>query len=398
MKILQFDSVGGASGDMILGALIDLGVEMSEIDNALRSLTVENIHLQVDPAESHGLHGTRVKVHVDGHDAEHHHNDQPGHDRVHRGLADIAKIVTSAPLPDEVKDQSMQVFRCLAKAESHVHRVDVENIHFHEVGALDSIADIVGGCVAVFSLDVDQVVVGPLPIGRGTVRCAHGEYPVPAPATLLVLKDYPLVQTDEPYELVTPTGAALLTTWKTHHAPPPGSRVTKVGYGFGHRMLDRRPNVLRTTLLETDMGWESDSCFVVECNVDDTNPELIGVLAEALLSAGALDVFTSSVQMKKQRPGILVTVLCRPDQHESMLDLLFRESTTFGVRTYSVQRTLLPRDIETVSTEYGEVRVKVGCWQGDEVTRSPEMDDCLARAKEHGVSVRAVYDAALRNS
>lgn len=404
MKILQVESVGGASGDMILGALADLGVDLSQVEATLQSLAPDPIHFHVDPAESHGLHGTRVTVHAHDHEGDHDHphgNEDKSHIHghgPHRGLREITEMIEATALPETVRDQSLAVFRRIAEAEAEVHRIDVQHIHFHEVGALDSIADIVGGCLALSLLDVGKVVVGPLPVGRGTVVCAHGEYPAPAPATLLLLKNYPLVQTDEPFELVTPTGAALLSEWKTDHAPPAGSRVVRVGYGFGHRVLNTRPNVLRAMLLEADEGAESDVCMVMECNVDDGNPELIGVLTESLLAVGALDVFTTAVQMKKQRPGTLVTVLCRRRDRDAMLDLLFRESTTFGVRHYEVDRATLPRCTEMVSTEFGDVGVKVGTWKGSQVTRSPEMDDCRARAQEHGVSVRAVYDAALRSS
>ena len=411
MKILQLESVGGASGDMILGALADLGVDLSQVEATIQSLAPESIHFHIDSAESHGLHGTRVTVHAHEHEGSHdhepHHHDDEVHSHSHghshghgphRGLQEITTMIEAAGLPDNVRQQSLAVFRRIAEAEARVHRVDIQEIHFHEVGALDSIADIVGGCLALSLLDVDQVVVGPLPVGRGTVVCAHGEYPAPAPATLLLLHDYPLVQTDEPFELVTPTGAALLSEWKTDHRPPAGSRVVRVGYGFGHRALNQRPNVLRAMLLDSDEDAESDVCMVMECNVDDGNPELLGVLTESLLAAGALDVFTTAVQMKKQRPGTLVTVLCRPSDRDAMLDLLFRESTTFGVRHYDVDRTTLPRRIETVSTPFGDVRVKVGTWKGHQVTRSPEMEDCRVRARDHGVSVRAVYDAAVRSS
>jgi len=240
------------------------------------------------------------------------------------------------------------------------------------------------------------VAVAPLPIGCGTGECAHGIYPTPAPATAWLLRDSAVVQTDEPFELVTPTGAALLTTWRSLALVPPGSRLVQIGYGFGHRTLNGRPNVLRAMLFEPPVESEGDSCLVLECHVDDTTPELIGQFTEKALAAGALDVYTTGVQMKKQRPGTLVTILCRLDDREAVLDLLFRETTTFGVRESVSQRTTLKRRMETVETPFGPVRVKVGTWRGDDVTVAPEMDDCIRLASEAGVSTRSVYEAALR--
>lgn len=383
MKTLFIQGIGGASGDMILGAMASLGVDATALEQAVGTLTPEAIRLRAEPCESHGLNGIRVTVEADDVGSPHRH------------LADVRSLIEGADLPDSVKAQSIQVFVRLAEAEAEVHGTTPDKIHFHEVGALDSIADIVGACLALELLGVDEVVVAPLPIGCGTVECAHGLYPSPAPATTLLLKGFPVVPTDEPYELVTPTGAALLTTWQSGTKVPAGSRIAETGYGFGHRALDGRPNVLRTLIYETGESEDGAECLVMECQVDDTTPELLGALTTKLLRAGALDVFTSSVQMKKQRPGTLLTVLCTPVQREGLLDLLFRESTTFGVREYLTQRTMLARRTEVVQTPFGDVRIKVGTWRGEDVTRAPEMDDCIALAEQRGVAVRRVYEAAL---
>ena len=386
MKILYFQSVGGASGDMILAAFSALGVDMEEVERAVNTLTDTVMRIRAAPASSHGLHGVRVDVS----------SAESGAPLPHRTLRDIGDLIRAGDLADAVRARAERVFQRLAEAEAEVHHTTPDRIHFHEVGALDSIADIVGSCVALELLGVDAVAVAPLPLGCGTVECAHGTYPTPAPATALLLRGVPVIQTDEPYELVTPTAAALLTTWQSHVHVPPGSCLAKVGYGFGHRTLDRRPNLLRAMLFEDAAGAEGDTCLVLECQVDDTTPELVGHLTGTLLENGAIDVFTTGVLMKKQRPGTLITVLCRPDDREAMLDRLFRESTTFGVRESTTRRTTLPRRVETVDTSYGPVRVKIGAWRGEDVTVAPEMDDCVARAAEAGVAARAVYEAACR--
>ena len=384
--MLYFQGLGGASGDMILAALASLGVDLDSVEQAVSRLAGTPIRLRVEPASSHALHGVRVHVEAP--------EDSPS--TRHRSLADILTLIGNGDLPPGVQAQSERVFMRLAEAEADVHNTTPDAIHFHEVGALDSIADIVGCCLGLDRLAVDDVAVAPLPIGCGTVECAHGIYPTPAPATAWLLRDSAVVQTDEPFELVTPTGAALLTTWRSLALVPPGSRLVQIGYGFGHRTLNGRPNVLRAMLFEPPVESEGDSCLVLECHVDDTTPELIGQFTEKALAAGALDVYTTGVQMKKQRPGTLVTILCRLDDREAVLDLLFRETTTFGVRESVSQRTTLKRRMETVETPFGPVRVKVGTWRGDDVTVAPEMDDCIRLASEAGVSTRSVYEAALR--
>ena len=403
MRVLHFDIIGGASGDMLLGALFELGVNPVVVGQALDSLAVEGIHVHIDPADDRGIHGTRVTVHAhEGGAHKHHHHDHT-HDHAHphahhphRGLADIRKIIESSRLPAPVKEMSLAVFQRIGEAEAKIHGTTVDKIHFHEVGALDSIADIVGCCLGLHLLDADGVSVSALPMGHGTIDCAHGTYPNPAPATVELSKGMATVAVDEPHELVTPTGAALLATWKTTEAPTTGSRIVQAGYSIGHRTLDSRPNVLRAILFDSPKTEHQapDTVLELACNLDDTTPEIIGALTERLMAAGALDVFTVPIQMKKQRPGTLLTVLGRQEDRETLLDLLFTESTTFGVRETVMQRTVLERRTETVSTPYGDVRVKVGRWKERDVTRSPEMDDCIARAKEHGVPARTVYQAA----
>ncbi len=394
MRSVRFDSVGGASGDLILGALIELGVDPAGLERDLQSLGVGHFHITAKPFASHGLHGTQVTV-ATGHDHGHghHHHD---HDEHHgRHLPEIEKCIRQSALPDAVKEQSITIFRRIGEVEAGIHSTTIDKIHFHEVGAVDSIVDIVGCCLALHRLQVDAVSVGPLPQGQGTITCAHGVYPNPAPATAELLRGMDVKQTDEPFELVTPTGAALLAMWKSPGEDSRPARVLKSGYGFGHHKLNTRPNVLRASLLERVESVSSpDVCLVLECNIDDSTPEIMGSLVEKLLLAGALDVFTSSVQMKKQRPGVLLTVLCTPAERERFLDVIFRESPTFGVREYTANRTVLDRRWVPVETQYGQVRIKIGRWRNEDVTLAPEMEDCMRCAQQHGVPVRLVYEKA----
>jgi uncharacterized protein (TIGR00299 family) protein len=396
MKVLRFDSVGGASGDMILAALVGLGIDTKELHDQLESLGISDFEIVTNPVSQQGLNGMQASVKIPT-------------DPTHRNLVDILKMINGSSLPDGARLLSTKVFQRLAEAEAKVHATTPDKVHFHEVGAMDSIIDIVGSCTALAMLDVDIVTCGPLPLGSGTTQSAHGVIPVPAPATLELLKGHPVTQTDEPHELVTPTGAALLTTWmqavKTNDGKKTPERnaltIQSISHAFGHRKLNNRPNLLRATILESarisvQPDADNGQCIVVECNIDDTIPELLGSLAQKLMESNALDVFTTPVQMKKQRPGTLLTVLCRPTEKEQLTDIIFEESTTFGVREYSVKRTLLQRRQTQIETPYGKVRVKIGSWKGKDITRAPEHRDCLKCAYEHGVAVRTVYEAALK--
>lgn len=388
--ILWFDSVGGASGDMILAALIDLGGSVDILNAALRKLGLEGLRIEALPHTANGLRGTRVIVHANEPHAHGAHAHHP-----HRGLPEIRRIIGGSALPEQVRNRAVAVFERLAEAEGRVHGKPPDEIHFHEVGALDSIADIAGACLALSLLHADDVGFSPLPLGHGIIQCAHGTLPNPPPATVELLKGFPVTHADEPHELVTPTGAALLTSWRTLDAIPEGGIIRGVGHGFGQRTLKTRPNLLRALLIEPPAAAPSlHHCLVIETNIDDTTPELIGALAGRLMARGALDVFTTSVQMKKQRPATMLTVLCAPGDRETMLDLIFTESSTFGVRETLVRRTMLARESRTVETPFGPVRIKLGAWKGRNITASPEYDDCVKNAESHGVAVRAVYEAA----
>ncbi len=394
-KTLHFESIGGASGDMILGALIGLGASVDELSEELKSLQVDPFEIIVDEVVEQGMSGFRARVEVEEH--RHHPKHHGEHTHEHgRHLSTILRLIGASELPEPVKLDASEVFRRIGEAEAAIHGVDIEKIHFHEVGAMDSIVDIVGCCLALHKLGVDGVSIRSLPNGHGTIECAHGTYPNPAPATLRLLEGFPVQDVDEPYELVTPTGAALLSTWRTAEAAPIGSRAAGSAYSFGHRKLKDRPNLLRATLYEAVEDQTADECLVLECNLDDMTPELVGCLFDQLLEAGALDVFTTPVFMKKQRQGILLTVLCLPSDRETMLDLIFRESTTFGVREHLSKRTILERSFKTVETLFGAVRIKEGKRSGVVVTASPEIEDCRKLAGANGVAVKTVYEAAVK--
>ena len=391
-RVLWFDSVGGASGDMILACLVDLGVRPADLNEALSSLGDMHLSLEARQHSEHGMHGTRVTVHA--------HESEPHDHSPHRHLSDIRQRIQQSAVPGTVKSRSIAVFERLAQAEARVHGMTPEDIHFHEVGALDAILDVVGACQALHLLHIDQVGFSPLPQGHGTIECAHGTLPNPAPGTVELLKGFPVCHADEPFELVTPTGAALLTTWKTLNAWPDGWVIKSVGHGFGCRTLNHRPNLLRATLLEAPPPKVEDPeiCLVLETNIDDTTPELVGALVQKLLADGAYEAFTTAIQMKKQRPGTLLTVLCAPDLKPVMLDLIFTESTTFGIREHLTRRTMLERETMEVETPYGLIRAKIGRWHGTPVTASPEYEDCVKAAAIHNIPVRAVYECAQTES
>jgi pyridinium-3,5-bisthiocarboxylic acid mononucleotide nickel chelatase len=404
-KYIRFDSVGGASGDMMLSALVAIGADLHAIEKALNAFFPEPIHLQCEAASASGLHGVRVRVEVKSlklkvksgewldaqHHAEHH----------HRGLKEIEAILTTSPLSEVTRMRSIAIFKALAEAEAKIHSKTLETVHFHEVGAWDSIADIVGSCLALEQLGICGISCGPLPAGIGTISCAHGEMPNPAPATQELLAGMRVVQTDEPFELVTPTAAALLSVWtRTWEQVPEETVIEKNGFGFGQRTLNHRPNVLRATLMvearvqETGFRVQGTGCgslLVMEANLDDCNPEWIASLVPELLELGALDVWQTPIVMKKGRAGILFSVLALEERAACLRERIFKGTTTFGIRYYPVQREMLERRFEQVQTPYGEVPVKLGIYKGEVITRSPEHDACEALAKANGVTVRQVW-------
>jgi len=416
---VRFDSVGGASGDMILSALAALGADLAAIEKAVNAFFPEPLQFRSEAARAAGLNGLRVTVHAehrrhsdgewpdarehaetaDGHGGHHGH---AGHAHVHRGLAEIEQLLSQAPVADATRALALGVFRTLAEAEAKIHGKTPGTVHFHEVGAWDSVADIVGACFALEQLGVAGVSCGPLPAGTGTIHCAHGEMPNPAPATQELLAGMTVTQTDEPSELVTPTGAALLRVWtRTLEPVPRETTVLRSAFGFGSRTLQGRPNVLRATLLAeaasaSGPSAPEDGLLVLEANLDDCNPEWLGALSSELLELGALDVWVTPAAMKKGRPGTVLSVLARDIVAAALRERIFRATTTFGIRDYAVRRETLARRFETAHTPWGDVPVKIGSLRGEDITASPEHDACAALARANNVTVRQVYDAAKR--
>lgn len=390
MKIAYFDCFSGVSGDMALGALLACGADEAAFRQALAGLAVPGYELKIGRVTRGGIAATDVDVVLV--------EREQGHGR---HLADIAALLERSTLSDAVRQKALAVFGRLADAEAVIHGTTPEEIHFHEVGAVDAIVDIVGVCLLLEMLGIEQVSLSALPCGHGTITCAHGVLPVPAPATLELLAGFPVYPVDVRGELVTPTGAALLTTLAGpgQAGSMPAMRVQTSGFGAGKKQFSPdRPNLLRVVVGETEESTDKtpQTVAVLETNIDDQNPEGFDLLMERLFAAGALDVFFAPVQMKKNRPATLVTVLCTLEKTEELAAVLFREGGTFGIRIRQQKRLTLTRSWETVTTEYGPIQVKVGTWQGEEMAVSPEYEDCKRAAVEHGIPLRFVYDAARR--
>lgn len=381
-KIAYFDCFSGAAGDMIVGALVDAGADAAALADALAKLGLDGYDLSIEKITKQGFAATRFRVTLDES------SEQP-----HRHLSDVVDIIAKSDLAAGVKEQSTRVFARLAEAEAKVHGTSVERIHFHEVGAVDAILDIVGAVAALELLGVERVMVSPIPVGSGTVRCAHGTMPVPAPATVALLAGVPLAATPETGELTTPTGAALLTTLAASFGAVPSMRLDATGYGAGTREGGSRPNLLRVLLGTSVSSVGGDRVAVLETNIDDCSAEVIGYCMERLLGAGALDVYALPIQMKKSRPGLLLTVLCRPGESDGMERILFEETPTLGIRHREVDRVVMDRSTHEVATRFGPIRMKVGRWQGVE-TVGPEYEDCRKAAEAHSVPLREVLQAA----
>jgi uncharacterized protein (TIGR00299 family) protein len=369
---------------MILGALVDVGLPLAELQTALDGLGVSGIQISADSVKRGAFRGTLVRVKVEEH----------GHP--HRHLPDIQRILEAAILPPDVRADAGRIFTRLAEAEAAAHGIPVEKVHFHEVGALDAIADIVGAAWGIRRLGLERIHISPINVGSGFVKGAHGLMPVPAPGTAALLVGFPAYGSEIKAELTTPTGAAILTTLATGFGPMPSVRADRVGYGAGQRELEEQPNLLRLIVGETSGGPDHDRIAVLEANIDDMNPQFFEPLMERLFEAGALDVAFTSIQMKKSRPGTLLTVLVEPGLADRCASVILAHSTTFGVRSYEATRWKRPRDIVTVETPHGSVRVKRG-WEGDRLTIvAPEFEDCRRAAQAAGVPVQVVYDAARR--
>ena len=401
---------------MALGALVDAGVPPEILTEGLSTLKLDaEFSLHFEKSAKHGITGTRAIVevhpahasHTDSHHA--HHHDDHAHHHDHgptRHLSDIFKLLDDSDLDSEVRDTAKRVFDRLAEAEAKVHNMSKADVHLHEVSGIDSIVDIVGSVIGLAHLDVDAIYASPLSLGRGFVRCAHGLMPVPVPGTMELLRGVPVHQTDIPKELVTPTGAALITTLSQEFGVMPQMRLDRVGYGAGTRDLEQRPNLLRLCLGEkisssdsqtTHHHAETDSVDIIETNVDDMSPEITGYVTAQLFEHGALDVFLTPIFMKKNRPATQITVLCPTAHRDKLIERLLTETTTFGVRLSSANRVKLWRDFVQIETQWGTIQAKRGYLNGALIKTVPEYEDCKRLAEQNNVPLRQIYAEALNN-
>jgi uncharacterized protein (TIGR00299 family) protein len=381
-KLIYFDCAGGVSGDMTLGALLDLGVSLESLKKELGKLGARGYRLKASKATRSGIRGTRLRV-------------ETPDDRGYRHYSDFSRIIEKSRLSSSIKEQSLDFIRRIFSAEAKVHGKRVESVHLHELGSLDTLVDVVGTLVALDLLGNPVVECSPVNIGGGMVETEHGLMPVPAPATALLLKGVPLFTDGSEFERTTPTGALLVTGLARRFGPWPSMTLQKLGYGVGSKdPKEGAPNLLRVALGKR-LGRACPTVLVMEATVDDMSPEIAGHLSESLLEAGALDVFVTPVQMKKNRPGVNVTVLAGPDKRASLTEIFFRESTTLGVRFHEVEREVLERKHIHVSTRYGKVSVKLGLADGEVVNVAPEFEDCRRIASSKRVAVKEVQQAAM---
>ncbi|MGB7599147.1 MAG: nickel pincer cofactor biosynthesis protein LarC [Candidatus Sulfotelmatobacter sp.] len=443
MRIAYLECFSGISGDMFMGALLDAGVAPSVFQDAVAALKI-GARLEISRVVRAGISATKADVWVNGerdlpreqyweqqhsrhqhsheephaHGREHahsqadeHSHDDPSHAHPHahehshdhehsRGLSDIRQIISAASISSSAKKTAIHIFEALGRAEARIHNTSIESVHFHEVGAVDAMVDIVCAAVGAEALGVDEFICSPLNVGGGTVKCAHGTIPVPAPATVELLANAPVYSSGLLMELVTPTGAAIVKTLVSRFASFPEMKIEKSGYGAGTRDFPGHPNVLRLTIGEAThsvaANTESDTVAVLEANLDDLNPQVFGYVMDRLFEAGALDAFAMPVQMKKNRPGTLLTVLCKPEHASDLTQLIFTETTTLGVRRRDERRKTLARRWESVGTPWGEVRVKIASMNGTVTNYAPEYEDCRRIAEEHHVPLKQVMQEAAR--
>ena len=432
MKILYYDCFSGISGDMNLGALLDLGIDKEYLIEELSKLNLKGYEIEVTRDSRKGIEGTKVNVTLqervhnraegmhhhehnhneDGHSHGHKDNDQSNGNHIHthhehRNLKDIEEIIDGSELSFKVKELSKKMFMKVAEAEAKVHGKPLYEVHFHEVGAVDSIVDIVGAAICLNHLNVDKIMSSSIELGGGFVKCAHGIIPVPAPATVEILKGIPVKLGAVPFETTTPTGAAILAVIVDEFKDYKNFIINKIGYGIGNRDTEI-PNVLRVMLVEeldksiihsnkVEQVYNSESDNeiaeqIIECNIDDMNPELYEAIINKLFSEGALDVYLTPIIMKKGRPSIKISVLCEEDKVEKMNEVLFRETTTLGVRSFKVHKTMLERKFTKVNTTYGEVTVKEAYYKGEKIKSKLEYEECKEIADNMGVSIRKLYE------
>jgi uncharacterized protein (TIGR00299 family) protein len=419
MRIGYLECFAGISGDMLMGALVDAGAPIDLLRRTAASLAL-GAELQVTRVSRSGIQSTKIDVMVDGrlHEPvqpsgpiEHEHSDHHEHDHKHdhdhstrhhehehgRSLPEIRKLLRHADLTERARDLSLSAFNLLAEAEGRIHGLPAEKVHFHEVGGIDAIVDIACSAAAADALDLDRWYCSPVNVGSGFVNCAHGRFPVPAPATAELLKNLPIYSAHVQMELVTPTGAALLRALECRFEATPVMRTQAIGYGAGTRNPDRFPNVLRVSVGEIAQAphWNEERVTVLECAVDDLSPQVLAHTAQLALERGALDVMSGPVTMKKGRLGTLLTVLCKPSDADHLQQLIFRETTTLGIRVREENRVVLEREITPVQTDFGVIHIKTGSWQGEDWNAAPEFEDCRRAAAAFDVPLKTVMQAAL---
>ncbi len=427
MRVLFLDCFSGISGDMTVGALCDLGVKPSAFEWELSKLEIGDFHMHFERQSRQHIDGVKFGIHEGaththepgehdhlhhqkcaheteehhghehhGHEHSHEHSGHHHHDEQTRSYREIKALLEASDLSAFIKQHALSMFARIAVAEGKIHGIKTDDVVFHEVGGLDSIADVICVCAGIEALGVERIFVAPLVDGRGFTHTAHGRFPVPAPATLGILQGIALEQIDLRFEMITPTGAAIVAEFAEKFGPMPRMKIEKIGYGVGSRTFPDRPNVLRAVLGELDAagGCGTDTITRIETNIDDLSPEITGAAMEKLFAAGALDVFFTPIHMKKNRPGVQLSVLCENNGVQKIADIVFAETTSFGVRMDQVQRLKLERRFESVPTPFGEIVVKLGLKDGTIIQVAPEFESCRAASEKSGQPLRVIYDAA----
>ena len=392
MKILYFDCFSGISGDMVLGAMTDAGIDIEAVRKELKKLDMKGYDLKVSRVKRKGIKGTKLDVIVD--EKKHLH---------HTSYKDIKRLIERSRLSKKIKEDSLSIFKNIAEAEAKIHRTSVDNVHFHEVGAVDSIVDVVGAAICINILSPDIILSSPINTGMGMVKTEHGILPVPAPATAEMLKGFPSYSSDIRFELATPTGVGIITTMAKSSNTMPNMKTNAIGYGAGSKDFTDSPNLLRIMIGETTPstplfkkggmgGFEQDSITVIESNIDDMNPQFYDHIMNNLFKGGALDVFLTPIIMKKNRPAVKITLISEIDNANNLADILLSETTSFGLRMYKTERVKLKREIKVIKTEYGNAKVKIGKRNSKIIKVVPEYEDCKRIAEEKGISIREAYD------
>ena len=389
MKIAYFDCFSGISGDMTVGALLDAGLKVEALEKELKKLGLSGYRLEVNKVVKKGISATQFKVKIK-------------EEGVERRFRDILDILEKSKLDEEVKRETKKIFFNIAQAESKIHQKDIDKIHFHEIGGLDSIIDITSAVIGVKTLGIEEIYSSALPVGKGFVKCAHGLIPVPAPATLELLKNIPIYSGGIESEMITPTGAAIISTLAKNFGERPLMKIERIGYGAGEKEF-AIPNLLRVSIGEKVLndgnlkdGYVNDEAVLIETNVDDMNPEFYDYIMDQLFSQGALDVFLTPIQMKKNRPAHMLSVVVYEQDLRGMLEVLFSESTTLGVRIREIKRLRLTQQNFIAETKYGKIKVKVGIFEGEIKNIAPEYEDCKKMAKQHQVPLKEVYEEAMK--